>query len=172
MTEYYTKCFWPGRHELTEADTEMLWAQLVEEAIAPIVFYDQEMTIDDFNEVVFHRGNLFAAVYDSASIPQAVFWLNNPLGKTWMIHFGFFRDAMKQSKEIGRKVCGWCFAGGNVSALYGLTPMKYFAAIDYIQEIGFQVLGTLPESCYMFRLKRHVDGAISMLTKEDLENGG
>lgn len=151
------------------------WKQFQEDNLNPVLFYDGEM--EDFSAFLTWlsaKDKDARFVADLNGEIKALYWLNNPLGKSVMIHFCFLRNAFCEQEEIGRYVvkslllCTDRNGEYVLSALYGLTPKPYRHALAFIQKLGFRLLGELPEACYFARKKAWKNGIVSILTKNQI----
>lgn len=150
------------------------WKQFQKDTLNPVLFYDGEM--EDFPAFLAW---LLAKDKDARFVAangeiKALYWLNNPQGKSVMIHFCFLRNAFCEQREIGLYVvkslllCKDDKGEFVLSALYGLTPKPYRHALSYIRKLGFRLIGELPAACYFARKKNWKNGIISILTKEQI----
>lgn len=151
------------------------WKQFQEDRLNPILFYDGG--IEDFPAfrtwlAAKDKDARFVADLDGEI--KALYWLNNPLGKSVMIHFCFLRKAFCKQEEIGLYVvksllfCTDAKGEYVLSALFGLTPKPYRHALSFIQKLGFCLMGELPAACYFARKKAYKNGIVSILTKEKI----
>lgn len=169
---YWVKSSWPGRENLSKADLSQLWRHLEEQRLVRVVFYDGFIaSFRDFADWAWRAGNHFAVIYRGdrpQAQPLAFFWLNGHSGQTAMMHFGFLAAGRPQALTIGRSALDWCFQGG-LRALYGLTPALYVGVLEYIQKLGFRLLGVLPGACPMYRRGRldYRSGVVSLITPAD-----
>lgn len=152
------------------------WKQFQEDKLNPILFFDGEMA--DFASfrawlLAPDKDARFAAGADGKI--KALYWLNNPLGKSVMIHFCFLRSAFCEQEAVGRYVvqsllfCRDRTGEYVLSALYGLTPKPYRHALTFIQKLGFQLTAELPEACHFARKNTYKNGIVSMLTREQVQ---
>ena len=117
------------------------------------MFYDGEMTDFAAFQTWLQAADKDARfVADADGKIKALYWLNNPLGKSAMIHFCFLRQAFCEQEAIGRYVvksllfCRDKRGGYVLSALYGLTPKPYRHALAFIRKLGFRLVAELPEA--------------------------
>lgn len=166
---FIIKADWPGLQTITNKDISLIWGRIEAERLAKVVFYDGYISDSaSFTDWVRQPTNHFGFVYGNQT-PLAVFWVNSHSGLAGMIHFMFFKAGRSLRLEVGRLVLEMCFKGG-LKALYGLTPALYNGALDYIQALGFKLLGRLPGSCEFRRGDKTIyrDGVISVVTVDDM----
>ena len=151
------------------------WKQFQEDKLNSILFYDGEMTDFAAFQTWLQAADKDARfVADADGKIKALYWLNNPLGKSAMIHFCFLRQAFCEQEAIGRYVvksllfCRDKRGGYVLSALYGLTPKPYRHALAFIRKLGFRLVAELPEACYFARRTTYKSGIISMLIREQI----
>lgn len=151
------------------------WKQFQEDKLNSVLFYDGEMA--DFASfrawlLASDKDARFAADLDGKI--KALYWLNNELGKSVMIHFCFLRHAFCEQEAIGLYVVkSLLFCQDNkgeyvLSALYGLTPKPYRHALHFIQKLGFRLVAELPGACYFARKNTYKSGIVSILTREQI----
>lgn len=151
------------------------WQQFQKDRLNPILFYDGE--IEDFSAfyvwlLAKDRDARFVAAKDGKI--KALYWLNNPLGRSVMIHFCFLRSAFCEQEKIGLYVvksllfCTDINGEYVLSALFGLTPKPYRHALSFIRKLGFRLTAELPDACYFARNKSWKNGIISILTREQI----
>lgn len=151
------------------------WQQFQKDRLNPILFYDGE--IEDFSAfyawiLAKNRDARFVAGLDGKI--KALYWLNNPLGRSVMIHFCFLRSAFCEQEKIGLYVvksllfCTDINGEYVLSALFGLTPKPYRHALSFIRKLGFRLTAELPDACYFARNKSWKNGIISILTREQI----
>ena len=166
---FIIKADWPCVNTITNDDISMVWERIEAERLAKVVFYDGYINdLAAFADWVRRPTNHFGFVYDNLT-PLAVFWVNNHSGLAGMIHFAFFKAGRLRRLDVGRFVLDMCFKGG-LSALYGLTPVLYTGAVEFIQALGFKLLGRLPDSCEFRRGNKTIyrDGVLSLITANDM----
>lgn len=151
------------------------WKQFQEDKLNPVLFYDGEIAdFSAFQTWITAKDKDARFVADLDGEIKALYWLNNPLGKSVMIHFCFLRKAFCEQEEIGRYVvksllfCTDTKGEYVLSALFGLTPKPYRHALSFIQKLGFRLVGELPAACYFARKKTCKNGIVSILTKEQI----
>lgn len=151
------------------------WKQFQEDKLNSILFYDGEMQdYSAFAAWLSAKDKDARFIASDQGEIKALYWLNNPLGKSVMIHFCFLKSAFCEQKEIGLYVvksllfCKDKQGGYVISALYGLTPKPYHHALSFIQKLGFSFVGELPEACYFARKNAFKTGIFSILTREQI----
>lgn len=183
--------------QLPEAAVRRFWEEFQKDRLNAVLFFDGE--ISDFAAfcawlVSPDKDARFVArkTADGTEDLLALYWLNNPFGKSVMIHFCFLRRAFALCEEIGAyTVRGLLFcekrkgdkerdaernAGQKtprqaetyvLSALVGITPKPYRHALAFIRRLGFRIAAELPEACYFARKNKYADAAVSIVTRED-----
>ena len=160
-------------------DDEILcefWEKLTAEGVAQMTFYEC-MPSSPYDFCLWAKGASqdVRLIEDEFGEILAMYWLNNPLGKSAMIHFCYVRAAFLEQNAIGKYVVRSLLlttdADGAfvLSALMGITPKVYRHALKFIKDLGFSLFGVLPKSCYFSETKKHRDGVISVLTRENLK---
>lgn len=163
--------------KMSQEKVYVFWQQFQKDRLNSILFYDGE--IEDFSAfyawlLAKDKDARFVAGLDGEI--KALYWLNNPLGKSVMIHFCFLKNAFCEQEKVGLYVvkslllCTDTNGEYVLSALYGLTPKPYRHALSYIQKLGFRLVAELPQACYFSRKKTWKNGIISILTREKIVN--
>ncbi len=170
-----------------DKDYYTLWAKEVDQTI--LIDFWEKLNSTSIAKITFyeHLPQNFADFYDFINSSQvdvrfvgkfghgllAMYWLNNQLGKAVMIHFCVLKHAFIEQVAIGKYVVQSLLLAENngekiISTLFGLTPKAYGHAINFIQKLGFEIMGVLPKSCYFKTKNKYVDGIVSKITKENL----
>lgn len=151
------------------------WKQFQEDKLNLVLFFDGEIAdFAGFQTWILAKDKDARFVAGADGKIKALYWLNNQLGKSAMIHFCFLRQAFCEQEEIGRYVVKSLLLCRNergeyvLSALYGLTPKPYRHALAFIQKLGFRLIAELPEACFFARKNACKNGIISILTREQI----
>lgn len=151
------------------------WKQFQEDKLNPIVFYDGEITdFADFQTWIRAKDKDARFVAGADGKIKALYWLNNPLGKSAMIHFCFLRESFCEQETVGFYVvksllfCRDAKGEYVLSALFGLTPKPYRHALSFIRKLGFHLAAELPEACYFSGKNTYKSGIVSILTREQI----
>lgn len=160
---------------ISEQTIHDFWKQFQEDKLNSILFYDGEIKdYSTFAAWLLAKDKDARFIASSQGEIKALYWLNNPLGKSVMIHFCFLKNAFCEQKEIGLYVvksllfCKDRQGEYVISALFGLTPKPYRHALAFIQKLGFAFVGELPEACYFARKNAFKTGIFSILTREQI----
>ena len=100
--------------------------------------------------------------HNAAGNPVCMGWFNNINGKTAQCHFTFFKPHFDLRQQGGLAAINWLEEKLDVQALTGLTPKPYRQALNAIKGWGFELMFTLPQSCYLAKYDKHVDGIVSL----------
>lgn len=151
------------------------WKQFQEDKLNPVLFFDGEMAdFASFRMWLTAKDKDARFVAGADGKIKALYWLNNPLCKSVMIHFCFLRDAFCEQEAVGLYVvksllfCKDTKGDYVLSALYGLTPKPYRHALAFIQKLGFRLAAELPEACFFARKNAYKSGIVSILTREQI----
>lgn len=151
------------------------WQQFQEDKLNKILFFDGEM--QDFTEFytwLLAKDKDVRFVANTEGVIKAMYWLNNPLGKSVMIHFCFLKKAFQEQEAIGFYVvkslllCRDSKQNYVLSALIGITPKPYRHALQFIKKLGFEQKAEIPELCYFARKNKYITGIVSVLQKEQI----
>lgn len=151
------------------------WEQFQEDKLNSILFYDGEpATFSDFCAWLLAKDKDARFIASEQGEIKALYWLNNPVGKSVMIHFCFLRHAFCEQEEIGLYVVKSLLFSKDrqgeyvVSALFGLTPKPYRHALAFIQKLGFHLAAELPKACYFAQKNIYKNGIFSILTRDKI----
>lgn len=154
------------------------WKQFQEDGLNPVLFFDGEPTdFANFQTWLLAKDKDARFVAGADGEIKALYWLNNPLGKSAMIHFCYLRRAFCEQESVGLYVVKsllFCRDGKGeyvLSALFGLTPKPYRHALAFIQKLGFRLAAEFPEACYFARKNVWKSGIVSVLTREQIPGG-
>ena len=222
---YKIFCHLPnGELNLTEPELQSLFIALQKQHIAQSLFYDGVIsTAKEFSEMMQDNSQWFylftqdvnllpnpylhnqaqSNLLNDVQLPQnirgnaplAFCWLNGHSGKTAMIHFAVFKNALHKAREIGlfatrmllfaspEKPASFEFCAGIQPApattkeycldtLLGLTPKPFRHALNFIELLGFKRLCTIPQSILLNNQgqKKICAGVLTQLTRKDLLN--
>lgn len=153
----------------------LFWETFRKDRLGHIVFYDgAPESFEDFYAwlVRYDKDARFIVGSDGA---KALYWLNNVLGKSVMIHFCFLRAAFAEQTQIGlytvKSLLTYRDGKGEaaVSCLMGITPKPYRHALAFIQKLGFQIKAEIPLACYFERQGKFKNAVVSLLTEQDIK---
>lgn len=164
--------YWARR--MDEAALKAFWEELTASNLERSIFYEYcPKSGDDFCLWTKSPSQDVRFVTDNSGKILGMYWLNNMLGKSVMIHFCFLREAFSLQEEIGKYVVKGLMeakdAQGDyvISALMGLTPKVYRHVFPFIYDLGFKRIGILPKSCHFRDKNTYYDGVLTMLTREN-----
>lgn len=143
-----------ARHgSLDDAGLRRIWTMLVDEGAHRAVFFDGG--VDDFEDFMAFADDddrEFFAVH-AGGLPAAVFWLDGRTTRAARIHFAVMRRAHgRAARIIGNYVTDWLLSrrGPNgrhaLDVLVGVTPETHRLALRFVRDIGFTVVGTVPQA--------------------------
>lgn len=159
-------------YSLTEDDFANLWTQLIKEEKDTALFYDGQVNcFPDYLEFMTAPDVFAYAVYFTDKTPAAVFFVNNFMGKSAMMHFAYFDAGLSCRHAIGIEATRFLLSG-DLHALIGLTPRPFRHAWKFATEVGFQVVDpALPQACLLKRpdgALRYVDGVLTVIKRDNL----
>jgi L-amino acid N-acyltransferase YncA len=127
-----------------------VYRKIVEQNLLDKVFYDGSIkTVEQFLAMMKLKSNLPVLAYNGELLGLA--WLNDIAKDRALAHFVMFKEAWgKHTKEVGNKILDYYFSmendqGENIfKVLIGNTPAWNKAALRYIKQLGFSVIGEIP----------------------------
>lgn len=145
-------------------ERRVIFNALVADGLAGIVFYDSlHPTFEDFEELGGYGKGWCVPVYQGSNL-AAVGYVNCFTGRAAFVHSCVFKAYTKESLTIGRTWCRAVLATGLFDCLLGFTPATYRHALNFIQQIGFELSPLrAPGACFIARKNRYVDGVYSRL---------
>lgn len=170
----------------------IFWQELVESNVSRVTFYDA--MIKDENEFCewakqnnktlrfivskdFKMQTLKEITKVNLSMYfRAMYWLNNQVGKCYMIHFAYLKSAFYEQEDVGKYVVHGLLKTKNsqgefvIDALLGLTPCVYRHALNFIKKLGFCFMGIVPNACFFEKKNSYKDGMMSLLTRNYLKD--
>lgn len=178
--------------DMPEEQLKLFWKILQESNVGRMTFYEyMPSTTEEFCKwareknkdlrfIVSHNYVIeqtkFITSEDVQKYFRAMYWLNNPLGKSIMIHFCFLKHAFAEQDAVGNYVVSGLLETKNpqgefvLDALMGVTPCVYRHAIGYIKKLGFSILGRLPNACFFEEKQRYKDAYLSLLTRDTIKS--
>ena len=106
-------------------------------------------------------------VEEFSGVIAGVFWLNEFIGKSAMLHFCTFGNDVGAKERLCTQAMQWVSDKKVLDSLYGLTPKPYRHIWQLMRAIGCTKRGSLPGACHLKYHDRYVDGIISVI---DLRN--
>lgn len=158
---------------LDAIDLEAWWLRLVDDGLAEHVFHDASVgDEDEFIAFAGAPGRAFYAVY-SGGDPAALFWLDGRAGRSARIHFAVLREFFgSPARVIGFYVTDWLLSvtGSDgrplIDVLVGVTPATNRAALAFVRDLGFTVLGEVPHAAPLTG-GRSTGAVVSYLTRKE-----
>lgn len=143
-----------GVFTLPDETVKAVLYKMVHDGTFQIVFYEGMIkSEEDFLKLLKSKGNYPVFVYADGKI-QGLAWLNDLKDNHATGHFCVFRESWgKTAREMGIEVLKYWFSFKNgdkslFDVILGVTPSEYKPAVNFINEIGFKVLGEVPHVCY------------------------
>jgi hypothetical protein len=132
-----------------------LYARTKEEGNLSQVFMDDEFNLGKF--VVFFEKRamqcLCRVVEDKRLIPLGYTWVESPFGvdgcRGALIGFCFFRDAVKESRDLGRLGLAYHFIDLQIDILHGAILEDNTPALNYAKRLGFKPVAFVPKWRYV-----------------------
>lgn len=145
-------------------ERRVIFNALVADGVAKSCFYSlRSPTFKDFEGMAGPQSGWCVPVYKDGEL-VAVGWLNGFTGRAVFCHFCVLRDYMPEAVHMGKAWCRAVLDTGKFDCLIGLTPSTYRHALNFIQEIGFELSPMrVRGACFMARQGRYVDGIYSRL---------
>lgn len=137
--------------------------------VAESVFYDGE--IENWGDFVGYmcHGNWLVQVKNEHNEEVGFFWLNGFMGRTAMIHFCVYDLRGEDALELGRQTVEWVTTKTNAArVLYGITPKVYRHVFPFITGLGFEIVGELPEACFIARKNKYYPGVLSVYAPQEV----
>lgn len=158
---------------LDAIDLEALWFRLVDDGLLRHVFHDGSVTdAEGFIAFAGETGRAFYAVYADGD-PAALFWLDGRAGRSARIHFAVLRGFFgSPARIIGFYVTDWLMSvtGSDglplLDVLVGVTPKTNRAAVRFIRDLGFTVLGEIPHASPLMA-GRATGAVVSYITRKE-----
>jgi len=139
-----------GSMTLADSTVKQCWDKMINDGTAKVVFPDGINNAEEF--LSFMKSPFI--------LPQLIFYKNEVAGFTWLSevcknsavgNFCFFKPFWGYGipEELGQLVLDYWFAfpgkdGPLFDVIVGKTPEGNRKAIQYIQKIGFTILGAIP----------------------------
>ncbi len=161
-----------GIPTMRDSEIYKLYEKCVVQGIDEIVFHDGSInTWKGFTDYV-KRQDVFFYVVNYDIFPFGFFWLNRIEKTNAHIHFVIFKEYWGSglSIEAGRRVLELCL--DSFPTIMGRLPMNNEFAINYISQLGFKLVGIIPNLMWSKKENKPVDGLVVYITKEELEDEG
>ncbi|NIP51778.1 MAG: hypothetical protein GWN00_22585 [Aliifodinibius sp.] len=161
-----------GVPTLRDSDISNLYNKCCEQGIDEIVFHDGSINdAAEFTDYVKRPDVIFYVVYYDV-FPFGFFWLNRIEKTNAHIHFVIFKDYWGKglSVEAGKKVVQMCLDSYPTIMGRLLPENKY--AINYVSQLGFNLVGLVPNLIWSKKDSKPVAGLVVYITKEELEDEG
>ncbi len=88
-------------------------------------------------------------------------------GKVWRFEFTAFKAHFKEATGMSKAALTWVFSHLPCDALMGLCPLSNRHAWRLAEKSGFQVLGQLPNACYVARRNAYEDAIMVLATHQN-----
>lgn len=141
-----------GNWTVNDSVMSEIYQKLKKEGTLKSVFYDKGMDEIGFIQIMKHSSNLpIIAVYNDEI--AAIAWLNGFANGWAFAHFAMFRNVYgDKSLEIAKYILSYWFNLENngekvFNTLVGITPRDHEKALSFIQKIGFEIVGAIPNLC-------------------------
>ena len=148
---------WP----LDNAVLERAWSLLVAQDKVRSTFYDGSITTaEEFIEYLQKPSNYPTFMWNlTTGYPALLGWFNSLKDANCQAHFVCF-DGSNPIKA-GRELLEWWSSWDMIRNVIGVTPESNENAVRYIQLLGFQVMGTVPDFCDLVYENRRVGGTFA-----------
>lgn len=150
-----------------------LWCKLCNEGKKDVVFYEKDVKSEqDFIKMALNpHVDFFRYLVDDDT--AGVFWINGKEGYIGRVHHFWFKKYYRKCIELARIGLEHLFRMKRdgkpcFKTLYGMTPVSNKLGVRFLKKIGFEVIGTLPDACYIAAQDKTEDGLISYCNKKTL----
>lgn len=155
-----------GEWSLPDHALAYVWREITNQGRGIQTFYDASVTTEqEFIYFMQDKRNLPVFVLDTEF--KKIFmvaWLNSIIGRSAQSHFCCIGRYKRGTAE--KILSFWSkFKHDDGKPLFltiiGITPATYSAAIKLLKIAGYQILGTLPNACYMAEQGGYNPGIVS-----------
>jgi hypothetical protein len=142
-----------GKWTLDDTVMEEIYESFVDDGTLDSIFYNRPVNKDWFVSYFKQPNNLpIVAMYDDKL--AGIAWLNGLANKWAFAHFGMLRPVYgAKAIQVANYILSYWFnlKSGNgemiFDTLVGITPRDHEKALAFIQKIGFQIVGAIPNIC-------------------------
>ena len=86
--------------------------------------------------------------------------------RVWSFDFTAFREHFSKAISMGQECLAWIFNNLPCDVLMGLTPKRNKHAWQIAQDVGFEIVCTVKDACYMARKYKYEDGVLVIAKRE------
>jgi hypothetical protein len=159
--------------KFTVTDDELLsiYNQLKEEKLLDKIFYHTPMDENDF--VLYLKtfdNRFFFTIVDNEVIGFS--WLNKFECNTARVHQVFFKSGWGDKAEDAAKFGLNYFLHLKdlegkyiLDTLVGITPKPNRLAVKFAEKVGMNIVGEIPNICYLYKHNKTVPGVLSYITR-------
>jgi hypothetical protein len=143
-----------------------IWENMQAQGKDKIVFYNGHIkTLFDWISFVHDPSNHFVLVMDTEEEAICgVTWINCLEDRAAKLHFCIIGPYKRGMGEAAMQVYDsykWTDGTPLLQLLIGLTPECYESALKLVKMMGFKVVGTIPDACYLAYEDRRVGGVVT-----------
>lgn len=139
-----------GAYSLPDSTMLSIWATMEKHALDRAVFYSGGMNGERFLQFMKIPQNVVHTIWEEDRI-QLIAWINGFGANHAFAHFCCFPETWgTTSVELGRQSLKYWFdfkKDNNeplLDVIVGFTPANNLKAVKYIQKVGLNIMGTIP----------------------------
>lgn len=167
----YTKL--NGEYTIDDNTLIALYYKMLGDKTFEIVFYDGEIrTSEDFLRLLKSKENFPAFVIEDNKI-KAFAWLNDLKDNHAIAHFCVFKESWGNGvRDFGIEMLKYWFSFPKEDGaplfdiILGVTPSGYKVVLKFIKDIGFHIVGDVPQVIWDAYKKRHTSATLSYCERE------
>ena len=164
-----------GIRTFTDTFIKSLYSRMVDEGVAPTVFFDGGIKSSESFLGFMKYGQNYLFVIENETDLAAILWLNRILDKTCYAHFCGFNGSLGEgSWEIGQFAMRHVFGVKDDSdrpcfeTVLGLIPSWNAIGIKWLKKVGLVEIGKIPNALWDESQNKSVEGTLLHITKEIL----
>lgn len=174
-------CEIDGVYNFPDSWIKSLFSRIREERLLSKAFYEGDVqTSDEFLQAMKHGTNRLFIIYrDQPKDPKdreilGITWLNGFRKRSAYMHQCLFRNAWgKESPEIGKAILDQLLhlsdsRGYVFDVLIGLTPANNRLAVTWLQKVGLNIIGEIPDAAWDNKLGKSIPALISYAQREEV----
>jgi len=142
----YTMYPYDGVGNIPDAVFHWFWDAMAEQGLDKLVFYSGYIK-DSYQFTLFIKTQTVPTIFVDGDTqrPVAMAWLSDAMDGRALGHFCILDEGRQYKLEMGGEVLRYWIKDLGVNTVLGIIPSFNKPAIKYIDDLGFVILGEIPD---------------------------